>query len=99
MEATFKKKVILFLLKDCMHNRDCERLAVLAKLVLVKTKISHLGQTTTNLIILLTIVHVSSSENDWNLFQQGYWKVLCTHSLVLIQFQDKTMIETWKKNT
>lgn len=32
----FFKAVILFLLKDCIHNHDCERLAVLAKLALVK---------------------------------------------------------------
>lgn len=89
--------VILFLLRDCMHNRDCEWLAVMAKLALFKNKASPFGadyQQSDG-----TIVQVNSSEHEGNLDLQGYWNVMCTHCLALTRFQDKTMPETWKKKT
>lgn len=62
-----------------MHNRDCDWLAV-AKLALAINKISRLGQT--NHQSDHAIVHVTSPEHDWNVDQQGYWKVICVHSFL-----------------
>lgn len=89
-ELNFFLTVILFLLKDCMHNRDCEWLSVLAKLAMVKNKDYPFGADYQSDRL---IVHVSSSEYEGNLELQGYTRV----AWFLLIFETRQCLKHGKK--